>query len=292
MHPRRLALALLGLALPATGAGVAADDVADRVLDALQRAREAAAAPVLVRRVELDAVAGERAERIAGLPHAERLKDQTPLAADLRRSGVVWYRSLATHTEMVRGYEHPEDGLVASWRGVASAWKKAIAPEYEAVGVATRRGDDGWIVLVAVLLDGLPAPPAPADLEQAVLVGVNRERAALNLAQLAPSTALATVARAHSQDMSARGFLSHVDPDGVGPADRVERAGIRYTRVAENIHWSRNEPGDPAEVAVQSWLASPSHRQAMLDPVARESGVGAAVSADGSIHLTQLYLAP
>jgi len=292
MHPPPLALAIVGLSLFVSGARADGHDVADRVLAAVQRARQASAAPALVRRAELDAVARERAGRIAGLPHSERLRDQTPLAADLRRFGVAWYRLLATHTEMVRGYERPEEGLVSSWRSVASAWGKAIAPEYDAVGVATRRADDGWIVLVAVLLDELPAPPAPADLERAVLAEVNLERAALRLAELTPSAALAAVAWAHSRDMAERGYLSHVDPEGLGPADRVEHAGIRYTRVAENIHWSRHEPADPAEVAVQAWLASPGHRRAMLDPEARESGVGAAVGADGTIHLTQLYIAP
>ncbi len=274
----------------AEGSPADAEDTAGRVLAALNRARAQATAPLLARRAELDSLASDRARRVAAQPHLERLRASGPLADDLRQAGVVRYHQVATHVEMVRGYERPEEGLVASWRAVASAWDKAIAAEYDAVGAATWRTEDGWIVFVAVLLDELPALPEPAALEQAVLLAVNRERSALRLAVLTPSSALAAVARAHSQDMADRGYLSHVDPEGRGPADRVARAGIRYARLAENIHWSQNDPGDAAEVAVRAWLASPGHRRAMLDPDVRESGVGAVVGANGSIHLTQLFL--
>ncbi len=290
MRRRQPAVLVFGWGLLVSASGAFADDVAQRVFAALNSSREDAASPPLVRRAELDALAATRAERVADLPQLERLRDSTPLAVDLPRDGAVWFRKLVAHTEMVRGYERPEDGLVASWRSATSAWEQALAPQFDAIGVAVRRAADGWVVLVVAMADELPAPPEPRALERAVLAVVNRERRAHDLAELSASSALADVARQHSEDMAARGYVSHVNPEGLGPADRVQHAGIAYVRLSENIHWGQHEPGDPAEAAVRAWLESPSHRRALLDPDVRETGIGAAVRRAGSIHLTQLYL--
>jgi uncharacterized protein YkwD len=267
-----------------------ADEVTERVFAVVNAGRVETGVEPLVRRDELDALAESRAQRVSRMPQLERLRDATPIAADLPQGAPVFFRRIVTHTEMVRGYDRPEDGLLASWRSAAAAWKQTVDPAFDAIGLATRRTADGWIVLVAAMADLLPLPPEPAALERAVLEVVNRERRAHGLVELVPSPALAEVARHHSEDMAARGFISHVNPDGWGPADRVSRAGISYLRLSENIHWGQNEPGDPAEAAVEAWLESPGHRRALLDPDVRESGVGAAVSANGSIHLTQLYM--
>jgi uncharacterized protein YkwD len=63
-------------------------------------------------------------------------------------------------------------------------------------------------------------------------------------------------------------------------ASRTEAEGYAgWTFLAENLVWSGFEPPhSPAEV-VQQWLASPAHRDNMLNPAVEETGVGCYVSA-------------
>jgi uncharacterized protein YkwD len=74
-----------------------------------------------------------------------------------------------------------------------------------------------------------PAPavvPAALGAEEQVLALVNAQRAAVGCGALAGDASLASVARAHSADMRDRGFFDHVNPDGLDPFDRAERAGL------------------------------------------------------------------
>lgn len=52
---------------------------------------------------------------------------------------------------------------------------------------------------------------------------------------LAFHAALLASARAHAQDMHTRGFFAHVNPEGLGPAERARRAGYAGFRMGENI---------------------------------------------------------
>jgi uncharacterized protein YkwD len=81
---------------------------------------------------------------------------------------------------------------------------------------------------------------------------------------------VAAVAVAHSRDMDQRGYFSHVSPEGRDPFHRLEAAGIRYARAAENIaHGTRTGDSVFAE-----WVASPGHRSNMLDCRFTHHGVG------------------
>ena len=81
-----------------------------------------------------------------------------------------------------------------------------------------------------------PAPaPAPrpgrraasdGSTEGQVLALVNAERAAAGCGALTADGGLASVARAHSEDMRDRGFFDHVNLDGLDPFDRADRAGV------------------------------------------------------------------
>jgi hypothetical protein len=81
---------------------------------------------------------------------------------------------------------------------------------------------------------------------------------------------VAAVAVAHSRDMARRGYFSHVSPEGRDPFDRLDTAGIRYTRAAENIaHGQRT-----GDAVFAEWVASPGHRANMLDCRFTHHGVG------------------
>ncbi|MEZ4382499.1 MAG: CAP domain-containing protein [Nannocystaceae bacterium] len=87
---------------------------------------------------------------------------------------------------------------------------------------------------------------------------------------LSVSPRLTCAARAHSQDMSERGFFSHVNPDGEGPSDRIDKTGYAWTAVGENIAGGATSAAD----AVSGWLASDDHCANLMNPSYKEIGVG------------------
>lgn len=112
------------------------------------------------------------------------------------------------------------------------------------------------------------ATPRP-DLEARMLELVNEERAKEGLHPLMPDTALTIVARAHSQDMFARGYFAHVSPDGITPADRVREAGIKYLITGENLAL-----GPTLRICHTGLMNSPGHRANILHKSYGRVGIG------------------
>ncbi len=272
-------------------AGTSQAGVAERVLDAIQQARSRQGVAELVRRADLDSVARSHAEHIAGLTHRDRLAAREDFGGDLEQLG-IFYRRVSWHLDLNRGYADPAAQFADGWSSYAPAWSAAVNTSHDRVGIATARAADGWLVLVAVLIEERTPPPepVPGDLESQTLAAVNAARLERGIAPLALDRKLGDVARSHSLDMIRRRFFGHESPDGLGPAERLLDHGIRYSRVAENVHRSRGAD-DPVATAVEAWLASPGHRELLLSAEFAESAVGVAVAGDGTIHFTQLFLA-
>lgn len=125
----------------------------------------------------------------------------------------------------------------------------------------------------------------PTTLKQAsesVLCLVNGERARRGLAPLRPSRLLNRSAEAHSRDMVARRYFSHVTPAGVNVRQRISRSGYLPKRsackVAETIAWGTEDQATPAEL-VRSFMASRGHKRILLDRRYRDIGVGLVLGA-------------
>lgn len=116
------------------------------------------------------------------------------------------------------------------------------------------------------------------DLEARMLELVNAERARQGLRLLKPDPELAEVARAHSRDMLARGYFSHVSPEGRDLADRIRQAELRYIAAGENLAFAQTLP-----VAHQGLMKSPGHRANILQP--RFARLGVAVLDGGRYGL-------
>jgi len=112
------------------------------------------------------------------------------------------------------------------------------------------------------------AKPRP-DLEEKMLALVNEERAKEGLHPLVADTALRTVARAHSQDMFARGYFAHISPEGISPADRVRAAGIKYLITGENLAL-----GPTLRICHNGLMNSPGHRANILHQSYGRVGIG------------------
>ena len=114
---------------------------------------------------------------------------------------------------------------------------------------------------------------------------MNEDRLDHDLPALLCSVSLVEVARLHSEDMSLRGFFSHVNPEGEQPWDRLERFGVtNWQTVGENIARGDMTPA----VVERAWMNSPGHRANILNPDYTHIGVG--VFRDGNnTSWTQLF---
>lgn len=129
--------------------------------------------------------------------------------------------------------------------------------------------------------------PEAQDFEKQVLALVNTERQNAGLSALSWNDDAAKVARAHSKDMSDRGFFDHTNPDGLSPFDRMKNAGISYRRAAENIAAGQSTP----EAVMNGWMNSEGHRSNILNPDLKEIGVGYYKGETGYRHYwTQVFI--
>ena len=96
--------------------------------------------------------------------------------------------------------------------------------------------------------------------EKEVFDLTNAFRAENGLKPFTWSQELSNVAKAHSDDMSARNFFSHNNPDGKSPFDRMKDYGISFTAAAENIAYGQKTPAQ----VVEAWKNSAGHRANML----------------------------
>ena len=127
-------------------------------------------------------------------------------------------------------------------------------------------------------------------LEREVFGLLNTERARRGLTELPWNEEVAKVARLHSDNMAGDKFFSHRGSDGSMIDDRADRIGLSEWRlIGENIAYIRGFE-NPAATAIEKWLESTAHRNNMLGTTWQESGVGVAITADGTIYMTQVFL--
>ncbi|MDA1014890.1 MAG: CAP domain-containing protein [Planctomycetota bacterium] len=98
---------------------------------------------------------------------------------------------------------------------------------------------------------------------------------------LAPNQALRNAALGHSNDMIDREYFSHVNPESLGPVERIQRAGYSGLRnFGENLAWVGSSATTDLSAAVEQTHAnlfrSAGHRRTLLSDAFREVGVGVA----------------
>jgi uncharacterized protein YkwD len=125
-----------------------------------------------------------------------------------------------------------------------------------------------------------PSAPAALSEESAaaaqVLKLVNEERAQVGCSPVAANSALTALAQNYSEDMAARGFFDHTDPDGRTPWDRAEKAGISNLG-GENIARGQAD----AAAVMDAWMNSPGHRANILNCDFKTLGVGVEFGSGG-----------
>jgi uncharacterized protein YkwD len=166
------------------------------------------------------------------------------------------------------------------------------------------------LILVALLISILPcattsvhaepAPPASEaapspngleEIEAKILALANVERTHQGLVALSMNPTLQLAARGHSSEMGRLNYFDHESPNKERkfPWDRMNLLGVDSNDVGENIFMTDGHPiNAAAEMAVRGWLSSVHHRENLLNPKFKATGLGMS-KVQGRIYFTQIF---
>jgi len=175
---------------------------------------------------------------------------------------------------------------------------KLGSTRYSDIG-AHQAGNEWTIVLAAPMPDPVKLLPDLDTSARDVLSATNAARATGRQCgdtwmEAAPPLAwnerLAAAALAHSRDMAAQPYFSHVNRRGQEAPQRAEAQGYRWRKVGENI--ARGQVS--AQEAVNSWISSPGHCQNLMNAQFTEMGAGVAIrqAKYSTAYWTQVFAAP
>jgi uncharacterized protein YkwD len=134
----------------------------------------------------------------------------------------------------------------------------------------------------------LPIFPTESELkidaadEEKMLDLVNAERVKAGVGKLTVDVKMTAVARAHSRDMFARSYFSHMNTLEQTAGDRLEKAAINFTVLGENIAYAPD-----LATAHTGLMNSPGHRQNIVDPAFHRIGIGIIATNTWGLMFTQ-----
>jgi hypothetical protein len=109
-----------------------------------------------------------------------------------------------------------------------------------------------------------------------LLADTNTQRVANGVGSLALSGKLDAAAQAKADDMAARNYWSHYTPEGNPPWVFVNNQGYSYQKVGENLAAGFSDE----QSTINGWMASPPHRENLLDSAFSDVGFGFANNPD------------
>lgn len=122
-----------------------------------------------------------------------------------------------------------------------------------------------WAVIPSGNLLGLVLPNVLVD-------ATNQTRTEAEFGSLRVNEALVRAAQAKAQDMAAKGYFSHVSPDGVSPWYWLEQSGYSFLYAGENLAVNFSDSED----VIKAWMDSPGHRANILNGKFTEIGIATA----------------
>ena len=105
-----------------------------------------------------------------------------------------------------------------------------------------------------------------------LLADSNTARAQNGIAALALNSQLDAAAQAQANDMAARNYWSHNTPEGQPPWIWVSAQGYSYQKLGQNLATGFSDE----QSTIDGWMASPPHRENLLDPAFTDVGFGSA----------------
>lgn len=127
-------------------------------------------------------------------------------------------------------------------------------------------GPDGQPIPVAYRISSRDA----AQIPDRVLTQINLLRTQQGMQPMTLSPALSAAAEAHARDMAAQNRAWHFGSDGSSPLERARRQGYAGHLLGENI----SETYENEISTLNAWMQTRDTRDILMDPAARELGVG------------------
>ncbi len=110
----------------------------------------------------------------------------------------------------------------------------------------------------------------------------NQERTKTGLSPVTLNSQLNEAALRKAGDMFAFDYWAHVSPSGREPWDFFREVGYHYVYAGENLARDFSS----ADAAVSAWMASPSHKDNIINPKYQEIGVAVVDGTLGSVETT------
>jgi outer membrane biosynthesis protein TonB len=109
-----------------------------------------------------------------------------------------------------------------------------------------------------------------------ILNAVNEQRTLRNITTLSTNSKLSWAAQYKADDMQARHYFAHKDPDGNFIWNKIVEAGYTpYSQLGENLAIEFYD----TESLVSAWMNSPTHRENLLNQGFKDQGMGLSLGA-------------
>jgi len=129
------------------------------------------------------------------------------------------------------------------------------------------------------------------NMEQRLLDGINRERAAAGLGAYTYDAGLTRIARTRVQQMVDQGYFAHQDPYGyMMYTELLAYFGYGYSWAGENLALNNYAVSESPERALASLMNSSTHRANLLATKFNRIGIGELTTADGRHFYAMIFL--
>jgi uncharacterized protein YkwD len=232
---------------------------------------------------------GMSLSQAAAIPSSTTLKDKVSaknpsdlFSFNLTNPGVlgIRFRSLGRSASLNLIQDANQNGVVDAGEVIQTLSPKArksgrldladLAIGTYYLQVSTDRGSSPYRLKLSAAASSSPEVERPSGFVGQVVELTNQFRAKNGLAPLTFNSKLSDSAQTHSRNMAMQDFFDHKGLDGTSEGDRAVQAGYERRAVAENIAAGQKTPRQ----VVDTWIKSPGHRANLLNPTAKDIGVG------------------